>query len=221
VAPLIAIFVSLLPERWRPNGFVTSGDAFASGAIQFAISSGLLLYRYINFANARLLHVPLSVKLGAAERGGETAVMGMGIFVMLEFFFYPLTILLFYFMLEGLVRTAAAFVSGETVATLPLVLLARMQAKTAGWYAEKSLGKRVPDLVESPGPPGFDLSIVTCRPKPEWDHLSTISYRDELYEVVQRENGSPPYRFVYLLRRKPAHKIVRALYRYDPEEVLR
>ena len=49
----------------------------------------------------------------------------------------------------------------------------------------------------------------------------TVSYEDQLYEVASQEEGTPPRRFVYLLRPKPDHKVVRGLHHYDPEEALK
>lgn len=217
---ILGLFASLLPERWRPYGFVSWTNSLVSGIAQFLACGGLVLYRYMAFANARLMLVPSSVTIGAAEHHGETAVMGLGIIVLLEYLIHPLTITLFYFCFEGLVRTISAYVTGETLGTLPLIGLAWAIKKSVAYVHEKSLGQRVPDVVDKPGPNGYDLRIASCRPKLGWDHLITISYDDELYELVEQEAGTPPLRFVYLLRKKPQHKIVRGLHHYDPSEAL-
>jgi hypothetical protein len=65
----------------------------------------------------------------------------------------------------------------------------------------------------------YDLRIESCRPKP-WTALTTISYNDQLYEVAREFTGSPPRRFVYLLRKAPERKLVRGLHHYSPEETL-
>ena len=65
-----------------------------------------------------------------------------------------------------------------------------------------------------------DLRILTCRLRPNWNHLMTISYQDELYEIVRQEQGTKPRQFRYLLRRKPEGKVVRGLHHYSPDELL-
>ncbi|MGE5110620.1 MAG: hypothetical protein ACM3JB_07185 [Acidobacteriaceae bacterium] len=50
----------------------------------------------------------------------------------------------------------------------------------------------------------------------------TVSYQDQLYEItdymyVESEN---PRRHLYYLRPAPAHKIVRGIHHYDPQEVM-
>jgi hypothetical protein len=67
----------------------------------------------------------------------------------------------------------------------------------------------------------YDLLIASCRPKEGWNHLMTVTYQGQLYEVTHHEQGGPPRRFLYHLKGKPEGKVVRGLYHYDPAEVLR
>jgi len=50
--------------------------------------------------------------------------------------------------------------------------------------------------------------------------MITVAYQDELYEVAAAQEGHPPRPFVYLLRKKPDHKVIRGIHHYDPEEAL-
>ena len=198
----------------------TPRAAVVSGLAQLLACVFILLVRYLHFVGARFASIPSSTAAKAVEIHGETAVMTLGLIVLMEYLVHPLTLLLLYFALEGLVRATAGLVTQEIVPTLPLALAARLQSRVqAAWY-ERSLGERIPDTVQRPGPEGFDLLISSCRPKPSWDHLITISLDDELYEVVAEEAGEPPLRFRYLLRKKPESKVVRGLHHYDPNEVL-
>ena len=219
---LLGILLSLLPERYRSRfgwGFVSAASAVTSGALQLVACLGILLYRYILFADRRVMAMPSHVVLGAAEKGGQTAVMGMGLFVLAEYLIQPLTLLLTYFAIEGLVRIAAGVVSGEVVPTLPLQLLALAHFKAAAAKHERDLGPPVVDLVQ-PGSGDFALVIASCRPKP-WNNMTTISYEEKLYELVREEQAQPPRRWVYVLRKRPESKIIRgALYQYRPDEVM-
>ena len=221
VSIILGMFWSLLPACYRRRGsgdFVSARDAILSGASQIVFCLGTLIWRYVIFANHRMWGMPDQVTLGAAEKGGETALMGLGIFIFAEYLIQPLTLLLIYFAVEGLVRVSAATVSGEIVPSLPLQLVALADGWLSRRKHERELGPPVPDIVQK-GSGDFSLTIASCRPKP-WNTLTTISYNDEMFELVSEQQGEPPRRWVYVLRKRPEHKIVRGLYRYEPGELL-
>lgn len=219
---LLSVAASLLPERYRSRsewGFASSGSAITCGAIQFFLGIGLLIYRYIIFANVRLSGVSTTVTMKAAETAGETAIMGMGLFVLVEYLIQPLTLLLIYFLIEGLVRVAAAIATGEVVPTLPLQLISMAHSRLLIAKRERELGPPVPDIVQ-PGSGDFALVIASCRPK-SWTALTTIAYEDRFYELVREESAQPPRRWVYVLRKRPEGKVVRgAIYQYASDEVM-
>jgi hypothetical protein len=212
-------FASLLPGRYRRLQ-VSGSSALVSGAEQFVLCLGIFIYRYIHFAQNRLF-TTTTVLMKAAEAGGDTAIMGSGIFVLLEYMIHPLTLALIYFIFEGLVRGTAALVTGEIVPTLPLAAIAWIHGKMDDVGSEMALGKRVSDQVKSVDSPDIKLRIESCRPKASWDQRVTVFYKDELYEVAEEQTGEPPHRFVYLLRHKPLNKLVRGIHHYDPDEALR
>jgi hypothetical protein len=83
-------------------------------------------------------------------------------------------------------------------------------------------GEIVTDLITSAPVEcsGYTLSVASCRIKPNWDYLGTISCQDTLYAIADYVEAAPPRRHVYLLRRAPEHQIVRDWHRYDSVEVL-
>lgn len=218
---LISILTSLLPERYRSKmgwAFTTTSGVIASGCIQLVGCLGLLLYRYIVFADFRARSMEQAL-LGAAERGGETALMGGGLFILAEYLLQPVTLLIVYFSIEGLIRAAAAIISSEVVPTLPLQLLAVAHTRAAEAKHERDLGPLIEDLVQ-PGAGDFALCIASCRPKP-WTRMSTISFEDQLYELVREDHGQPPRQWIYLLRKRPESKVIRGeIYRYRRDELL-
>ena len=223
---LLGLLLALLPERfrrkWLPqwHGNLRSSAA-VSGVAQTLTALGVLLIRYPKFVNDQVAQLDVRVINGMAEKGGDTAVRGIGIIFLFAYILLPLSILLIYFAFEGVVRLVAAMTTGEVVGTLPLALLDIAGQKWNAYYAEKKQGPRVPDLVSlAPGDSGYDLVIASCREKPGWDHLMTISYNETLYEVAGYEGGEEPRGHVYLLRRAPLHKVVRGLHHYEPEEVM-
>lgn len=218
----VGILAALLPERFRSCSilaFASSGSAIASGASEFLVCLGVLIFRYMAFANARLSGVSTVTTMQAAEVGGETAVMGMGIFILAEYAIQPLTLLLIYFTVEGIARGVAAMVSGEVVPTLPLQLLAMAFTKAKAVQRERELGPAVEDLVQ-PGSGDFALVIASCRPK-AWNQMTIIAFRDQLYELAREESAQPPRRWVYVLRKRHQGKVVRgSIYQYSPDEVM-
>lgn len=225
---LAGVVLSLLPEGYRRWWHAASTVDFRratmlSGLLQIVGCLFLLIHRYLNFFQQRVQEIG-----GAMIDAGHDVVLasrqlqfGMGTVVTLEYLIQPLTILLIYFGLEGVVRLGAAFITEELLPTLPLAVAVRVQERVARRQAERALGPRVADLVERGDGKKFDLRISSCRPKENWDRLMTVAFEDEHYEVVKQEASRPPRRFVYLLRKIPPGKIIRGLHHYDPNESLR
>ena len=186
------------------------------------IALGTLALRYPRFVEDQISRIGEHIILKSAETAGESAVRGFGLILFLAYIITPLSLLLIYFAIEGAVRLIGAVATGEIVGTLPFTLADISLRRWNTHHAEKKLGPRVPDIVSVPpvDGSGYHLSIASCREKQGWDHLITISYGDTLYEVADYIEGSAPHKFVYLLRHAPAHKVVRGLHHYDPEEVM-
>ncbi len=218
------MLLSVLPQRWRRWGAAYSVDlsrgAIFSGLLQFAACLAFLIVRYFYFLDAHFRAIADTLIAHGAEQAMDNKAFqyGAGLVTLMEFLISPLSLLLIYFLFEGLVRFTAAFISGEVVGTMPLHLLALAGERHSKAVAERALGPRVADEVEPTD--NSQLRILSCRPKPAWDHLMTISYADGLYELAGREQGVPPRPYIYLLRPKPEHKVVRGLHHYDPNEAL-
>ena len=224
---LLSVFVSLLPRRYRGH-WLGDGNldvrrgAILSSVLQFVGCCTAVWALYPAFIGQRFAQAS-----AAAEAGhpGDTLIAGStvfayGQFAALEYMFRPFTVLLLYFAIEGAVRIFSTVASDDILATMPLQVLAWAHDYAAGRYREKKMGTRVADAV-GPGVAGkYDLKIESCRPKP-WNSLIAIRYDGRIYELLSEESGQAPRRFVYLLRLKPEHKIVRGLHDYDPEEPMR
>jgi hypothetical protein len=161
------------------------------------------------------------VLLAAAEKGGESAIQSLGMMILISYTLAPLSLLLIYVGVEGAFRFGSAMAAGEVVGSLPLVIGDKLVAKMGLAGKEMVQGPRIVDIVFQPETEGeqYDLGIASCREKPGWDHLITISYDGVFYEVAGYVKSKPPRRHMYLLRRAPVHKIVRHLHEYDPKEI--
>ena len=224
---LLSIFVSLLPRRYRGHWLgdgnldVRRGSVLSS-VVQFAGCCAAMWALYPSFIQQRLAQASA---LAAASHPGDKFVEGVtvfasGQFAALEYMFRPLTLVLLYFAIEGAVRIFSSVASDAILPTMPLQVFAWAYDYAAGRYQEARMGTRVADVV-GPGVEGkYALKIESCRPK-QWNSLITIRYNERMYELQGEETGQAPRRFVYLLRLKPEHKIVRGLHVYDPEEPVR
>lgn len=220
MAFLTAMFMGLLPRswwgKWQPDSTVTLRHAaLAEGVLQLGVGMVLLAWGYVLFFAMR------AQQLSAVANTNEGTQLYYSFLVTVEYLLvHPSSLLLEYVTLEGAVRTLTVWTSGEVVPNWGLRLLAWMTASAAGRRAEAAMGARVADAVLPGDGKEIALRIASCRPK-TWTPAMTISFRDELFEVVRSEEGAPPRRHVYLLRKSPPSKIVRGLHAYDPEEVLR
>jgi len=108
----------------------------------------------------------------------------------------------------------------ETSAPLTSRLIGWVLERLRPARAEEMMGPQVSDEVEGLGTPDGQLRIASCRPKPTWDHLMTVEYEDQYYEVAEEKLGAPPRPYVYLLRKLPQGKAIRSLHHYHPDEAL-
>jgi hypothetical protein len=212
--------LSFLPRRYReiftPHELPSAAGIW-SGLIEALTSLGLLVRGYYSYMNWRMANLPPEVFTKAGEKGGESAIMGLGSIFMLEYLFLPPTILLAFFMLEGFVRAIAATGADEVLPSLPLQVIAFLHTKLDAQSRERQLGQRIRDEVQ---PVAADsLQIASCRPKP-WTQLTTIAHEGVFYELVSEHEGESPRRFVYLLRRKPTTAVIRGIHEYNPNEEL-
>ncbi len=218
---LIGVVATLVPARYRPRVLGDANvsmkrSAIVSGAGQMVLCCALIWARYPAFIQARLQQGAEAVARAGGDQGAVVASdYALGVMGPFEYIIQPLTLLFFYFALEGAVRLVGAVATSEVLPTLPLQLVAWAGAAITARQRERALGPRVADVVDA----GEELRVASCRPK-EWTALSTIRFQDQLYEVAKREVAQPPRPFVYLLRRIPPGKVIRGLHDYDPNDVL-
>jgi hypothetical protein len=227
VITVLSIFASLFPARYRQRWFHDADldvkrGAILSGWAELVAAGFTLWLRYPAFyqAQTEAAYALMRARMHGYHDSIAEGVAGFGIGPMITFqyLFKPLNLLLVYLCIEGALRLLPAMVTSEVVPSLPLQLVAWLHGLGAARAREAALGERVPDeVLEIEGQ--HTLAIRSCRPK-QWDHLITIRYKEQLFELGEEKHGEPPRRFVYLLRPAPLHKVVRGLHDYDPEEVM-
>ena len=217
---IVGLFVTVLPQqyrRWWPQSERDLlGPAIGSGVLQMTLGLGGLVASFVIFMDQRLASI-LSVTGPTADRA---VLGGVGLVSMAEFVFRPMTILIVYILVEGIVRVASAFVSGEVCGNLALHGIGAIHMALVPGFVERAMGPRVPDRVKAVEGKVYDLLVASCRRKPTWDRLITIRYQDELYEVLKEVRAQPPHRFMYELRKNPSGRVTRRIHDYDPNEAL-
>jgi hypothetical protein len=136
----------------------------------------------------------------------------------LEYLFLPRSWPLAFFYFEGGLRLLVAM-GGQALGTIPLYVVAAIQAWHEARVRRSGLGPLVLDTVERGDGSRYELRISSCRPRRNWDKWMTVLFEEKFYEIVSAELGVPPRPYVYLLRTKPESKVIRGLHHYHPDEV--
>lgn len=211
------VLYSFLPKAywrgWKPNSTISlERSAIVSGVLEFTLCTWLLVRNYVAFL---VLRQPQLSPVASANSGTQLYFAGV---VTIEYVLRPLSLVLAFLALEGGVRAIAAFLTEDVLPSLPAKVASSLHMFIKGRQAEKQLGPIVPDAVEWLQGPEYVVRISSSRPKEGWRSSTTIAINDELYDLAAEERGEVPRSFVYMLRKQPAEKIVRSLYRYQPGE---
>jgi hypothetical protein len=179
-----------------------------NGLLQFVLFASLLGLRYAHFISLRA-HQWSPV----TQRVSDVQESGLFIESTLEFLLYPLSLLLIFFTLEGLLRFAAGLISGDVVPSLPVSISCVVLHHRNKAREDQRLGALPPDTVEYL--PEGRVRISSARSRPTWNATVTIHLAAEDYEIEKREPGEPIRPFVFLLRHVPVGKIRRGYEEYD------
>jgi hypothetical protein len=140
--------ISFWPARyrsWYATDFELYPAAALAGLAQYLACLGVLFVRYVH-----LMQRTLERMGGAALANSRvealalpSAQYGMGFAALAEFISHPLSLLLIYLTLEGLVRFTAAAVTHEVLCTMPIYLLGRGYERFERLLAHQSRAPRV------------------------------------------------------------------------------
>ncbi|HEY2114457.1 MAG TPA: hypothetical protein VGJ51_05185 [Candidatus Angelobacter sp.] len=146
----------------------------------------------------------------------ETGQAIVALIVVLDFLIHPLSLLLLYFAIEGLVRFAGGLITGEIVPNL----LVSLYFKTTD-SASRSLARRSASPVADIADRLADgrIRICSASQKTGWNSSITIGIGGQWFEVESEEQASPPRTFVYILRPASPGKVLRGYQEYDAASV--
>lgn len=186
--------------------------AIVTGALQAFVCSRWFFSGFMSFLSHR------SQQYGNAL--GHQNPSTQGWFAIVFFFeyllFHPLGLLFFYLAFEGFIRFIGGLCVSEAIPSLPVVLVFKVKSYTQRRKAERDLQSLalIPDSIQMLEN-GERLRVAASRAKLRWNTSLTIAIEGEWYEVEREETGDPPRTYVYILRRAPLGKILRAYEEYD------
>jgi hypothetical protein len=236
LGPLLA----LLPERWRQapvwHGRVRWERAgLISGVLEIAVAITALGYWYMFEMSRRIgqiMDLADSGKLGPGVE--EHQVTGAALTL---FYMSPVTWMLFYFFMEGVVRFCAAAFTEKAYGSLPLWMVERVthaiSAPQEGRVAEtvkenaKSIAESIRERVMAARLEDVEdelrfleegteamLEICASRRKQEWDPPKIVRVDEAFYRLEECRVGRGPRPFQYRLRRLEAGVIGRRVLQY-------
>jgi hypothetical protein len=146
----------------------------------------------------------------------ETGQAIVALIVVLDFLIHPLSLLLLYFAIEGLVRFAGGLITGEIVPNL-LVSLYFKTTDSASRSLARHSASPVADIADRLA--DGRIRICSASQKTGWNSSITIGIGGQWFEVESEEQASPPRTFVYILRPASPGKVLRGYQEYDAASV--
>lgn len=245
--PLLGPLVALLPRRWRRalsfhDAIHWHSATILSGMMESLIALGALLYWYsysVTTWVSRMLDTALSKSAPTGVTDHEVGFVALVIVAT-----HPLTWVLCFFGVEGMVRLCAAF-TDTVLGVLPLFVLERIYSKISGYkeplppgtpkfeqshvssyvgsIREKIMIARLAELPDELYRTTVDseelLEIRASRAKADWDPPRVVRYEDRYYRLEACARGSAPRPFIYKLRRLAAGVPGRTVLTYAPSEI--
>jgi hypothetical protein len=129
----------------------------------------------------------------------ETGQAIVALIVFLDFLIHPLSLLLLYLAIEGLVRFAGGMITGEIVPNLLVSLYFKTANSTSRSLARRHGPAPMADIADRL--PDGRIRISCASQKTGWNSSITVGIGGQWFEVESEEQAPPPRAFVYVLRR--------------------
>jgi hypothetical protein len=237
-------FLAFLPKRWRESLPFHASIEWKPAVLQSGILESILaLIALVYWYSYSVTHWAAQAVFSAIQRGAEIDPKALGFAGLAVMFLHPLTWIIAYFGVEGIVRLCAAF-TDTTLGVLPLFLADKIYLQVvrgknplamgtdnfsqshlaSGIRAvrEKALAASLPliqdELHFTKDGSEEILEIRASRPKPDWTPPRVVRYGDRYYRLESSSTGTPPRPFLYKLRRLPAGVPGRTVLIYSPDE---
>ena len=244
---LLGPFLALLPRRWTSQLSFRAAIHWRVAGIVSGFGEALLaliaMVIWYSFSVSSWISRGLDAAL-ARRQGPEITDQEIGFAAIVILVTHPLTWLIAYFGIEGLIRMVSAAFTESYLGLLPLFALDRLYlrltgragpgAAKAGGFKEGNLSSYagairavirhsrdapIPDeLLVTRDNDDEILVIRACRPKADWTPPRTVLFEDIFYRLEGTFDGVMPRPYHYRLRRLSAGVRSRTVLVYSPEE---
>jgi hypothetical protein len=145
----------------------------------------------------------------------ETGQAIVALIVFLDFLIHPLSLLLLYLAIEGLVRFVGGLITAEIVPNLLVSLYfkttdSRSLARRRGPAPVADIADRLPD---------GRIRISSASAKTGWNSSIIVGIGGQWFEVESEEQAPPPRAYVYVLRPASPAKVLRGYQEYDATDL--
>jgi hypothetical protein len=224
---LFGLFAALLPAPERDDfaqrhgvepaawsGFLGLAEFFGGGAA--LVSNAINFFQAVANRNATIF-----VDLMENQRltDAEKVSYGLsGVAIWVQWVTRPLTLFLIMLPAVGVMRMVTWWVnqeaSGEPLVWAGLRLAQFWRRRAEASRILQRYGPERPDRVKTE-PDG--LTVLSCRPKPDWNPRVTIEVDGRFYRLLRTEErpDGPWWIHAYVLGEYPENEVIRALVRYN------
>ncbi len=147
----------------------------------------------------------------------ETGQAIVALIVFVDFLIHPLSLLLLYLAIEGLVRFAGGIITAEIVPSLLISLYFKTANSTSRSLAHRRSPPPVADIADRLA--DGRIRISSASQKTGWNSSITVGIGGQWFEVESEEQAPPPRTFMYLLRPASPGKVLRGYQEYDAVSV--
>jgi hypothetical protein len=246
---LLGPFFSILPKQWRKllpfHDDLQWGPATVISGLAEAVAALLALSHWYSVAMNTMVTHSVDYAL-SGKTGPEVSPQAIGSVALVVWASHPLTWLLAYFGVEGMMRLCAAAFADGAPGTLPLFLIDKIcfgafrrgapdamkandgspgsVASVASAVRERFLVAKLPlipdELCVRSRASEEILEICACRKKDGWTPPRIVRYQDNYYRLEADSIGAAPRPFHYMLCRLSAGVPGRSVLIYAPEDAV-
>jgi hypothetical protein len=241
---LLGPFLALLPSRWRESLPIAESVHWKSAMILSGLmESAIALIALVSWYSYSVTHWAAQAVFSAIQNGAEIDPRAIGFAGLAVMFLHPLTWVILYCGVEGMVRLCAAF-TDTTLGVLVLFLTDKAYLRlvrganpvangtdntsqshlASGIRAVRERARMaalplVPDELRFTTQASDEiLEIRACRAKPDWTPPRVVRHEDRYYRLEACSQGSAPRPYIYTLRRLSAGVPGRGVLIYAPEQ---